>query len=336
MHQKYLKQLIILVLLLTLSGLNILCTQQAVDDVSISQAQVDAHIKYLASDDLKGRDPFSEDIHMAEDYIAMQFREAGLKAFDRFPDYRHTFTHLYRDRRNPDDPGTEYTLTNIVGYLEGLDPKLKDEFLIFGAHHDHLGIGGNGEDTIYNGAEDNASGTTAIIALADYFAAHGDNNRSIIFITFSAEERGMIGSHRFVQDLPVEKDQIVAMINFEMIGKPSDDGKPVCYVTGWNRSDLGEILQKSVSDAPLQIIHGPEITDRLFFASDNISFARAGIVAHTIAGIQSTGDSLTHHVDDEYETLDIANMTAIICGVATASQSLISGKETPRLLQPVE
>ena len=313
----------------------ILCTSQSVEEIAITVQQVDAHIKLLSSDSLKGRGSFSKDIRMTEDYIAQQFKEAGLKVFEQFPNYRHEFTHIHRDRYNPDASAKQYRLANIVGYVEG-DSELREEFIVFGAHHDHVGIFGDTEDNIYNGAEDNASGTTAVITLAQYYANNRGNRRSIMFITFAAEEVGMIGSRRFVRDLPVDKEQIKAVINFEMIGKPSDEGRAVCYLTGWDRSDMPKIMKKSLGNDPLSLIEGPEITDRLFFASDNIPFARAGMVAHTLAGIQSTADSLAHHPDDEYETLNIETMTDIIRGTIRASRTLISGEKTPKVLKPVK
>lgn len=314
----------------------ILFSQQSIQDIAITVEQVDAHIRYLSSDELKGRGSFSEDIRMAEDYIARQFKEAGLNEFKQFPDYRHEFTHSRKSRRNPDAPAKEYKLANIIGYLEGTDGQLKEEFIVFGAHHDHIGTFGNTEDNIYNGAEDNASGTTAVITLAQYYTIKGGNKRSILFVTFAAEEVGMIGSRQLVKDLPVEKNQIIAVINFEMIGKPSEEGRTVCYLTGWDRSDMPVIMQEALGEDPLLLIEGPEVTNRLFFASDNISFARAGMVAHTLAGIISTNDPLAHHHDDEYETLNIESMTAVIRGVVRASRTLISGEKTPKVLVPVK
>jgi Zn-dependent M28 family amino/carboxypeptidase len=272
---------------------------------------------------------------MAEEYIADKFKKAGLKEFEQFPGYRHEFTYTRRGRRNQQRPAQEYLLTNIIGYLEGNDPQLKDEFILFGAHHDHIGVRGNAADNIYNGAEDNATGTTAVITLAEYFAKTRDFKRSIMFVTFTAEESGMIGSRQLVKELPVPKEKIIAVINFEMIGKASDDGDAECYLTGWDRSDLGEIMVTALGDDPLDLYEGPERTKSLFFASDNISFAREDIVAHTLAGIQSVDDSLAHHPDDEYETLNVVTMTRIIKGVIKASRTLLTGEATPTFFKPV-
>lgn len=312
-----------------------LCSKRdSVEDL-ISYAQVDSHIRFLSSDELKGRGSFSEDVRMAEDYIADQFKQAGLETFAEFPGYRHEFTFTYRNRRDPEAEPQEFKLANIVGYLEGRDPKLKEEYVVFGAHHDHVGVRGDAEDNIYNGANDNATGTTAVIALAHYYAKTRSNKRSLLFVTFAAEERGMIGSRQLVKEPPFPIEKITAVINFEMIGKSREEGELLCYLTGWDRSDLGEIMQESLEDNPSWLRKGPEITDRLFFASDNISFARAGVVAHTLAGINSTNDPATHTPGDEYETLNVDDMTQIIRGVVKACQAIISGERTPTMLEPV-
>ncbi|MFC1477543.1 M28 family peptidase [candidate division KSB1 bacterium] len=306
----------------------------AKEPFEITYEQVDAHIKYLSSDELKGRDPFSEDIHLTVDYIAEQFKKAGLKEFGQFPGYKHDFGYTRRNRRNPDDPGTEYTLTNVIGYVEGTDPVLKDEFIMFSAHFDHMGIGRPVEgDSIYNGAEDNATGTTAVMALAEYFAKNGGNKRSIMFVGFTAEERGMIGSTQLVRDLPIDSVNLKAMVNFEMIGKPNDAGRAECFVTGWSRSDLGPILVASLGDDPFLLNKGPEMAEYLYTGSDNRPFGRAGFVAHTIGGVKSAGDEFYHRPNDHYETLDVNNMVTVIKGVIKASATLLSGEAAPKNIE---
>ena len=312
-----------------------LCSKRDRIEDLISFEQVDSHVKYLSSDELKGRGSFSKDTRLAEDYIAEQFKHAGLELFSEFPAYRHEFTYTYKNRRDPEAEPQKFELANIVGYLEGRDPRLKDEYVIFGAHHDHVGIRGDDEDNIYNGANDNATGITAVIALAHYYAKIRNNKRSLLFVTFAAEERGMIGSRQIIKDLPFPIDKIVAVVNIEMIGRSREEGELLCYLTGWDRSDLGSIMQESLGEGPYWLRKGSELTNRLFFASDNISFAREGVVAHTLAGVQSTNDPLTHTPDDEYETLNVEDMTQIIRGVVKASESLILGDRTPVMLEPV-
>jgi len=311
------------------------CSKRNKIEELINYEQVDRHIRFLSSDELKGRGSFSEDVRLAEDYIAKQFKEAGLDTFTEFPGYRHEFTYTYQNRRNPEAEPQEFVLANVVGFLEGRDSQLKSEFVLFGAHHDHLGIRGEAEDNIYNGANDNATGTTAVIALARYYAKTRNNQRSLLFVTFAAEERGMIGSRQLVKELPFPIDKIVTLINFEMIGKSREEGKLLCFLTGWDRSDLGGIMQESLGENASWLRKGPKISDPLFFGSDNISFARQGVVAHTLAGINSTHDALTHNPGDEYETLNVEDMTQIIRGVVKAAETIIAGDRTPVMLEPV-
>lgn len=324
---------------ITAAALLILCAvfcskRDKIEDL-ISHELVDSHIRFLSSDELKGRGSFSDDVRLTEDYIAEQFKEADLDTLAEFPGYRHEFTYTYRNRRNPEAEPQEFVLANVVGFLEGRDSQLKNEFVVFGAHHDHLGIRGNAEDNIYNGANDNATGTTAVIALARYYAKTRNNQRSLLFVTFAAEERGMVGSRQLVEDLPFPIDKIVALINFEMIGKSREGGELLCYLTGWDRSDLGAIMQETLGENATWLREGPEITERLFFASDNIAFARHGVVAHTLAGISSTHDPMTHTPDDEYGTLNVEDMTQIIRGVVKAAETIIAGDRTPVMLEPV-
>jgi Zn-dependent M28 family amino/carboxypeptidase len=174
-----------------------------------------------------------------------------------------------------------------------------------------------------------------VIALARYYTQTHDNQRTLVFATFAAEERGMIGSRQLVKELPFPAERIVAVINFEMIGKSRENGELRCYLTGWDRSDMGTIMQKSLGENASWLQRGPEITDRLFFASDNISFARAGVVAHTLAGFNSTNDPMTHTPGDEYDTCNVKDMTQIIRGIVKAAESIISGMSTPVMLEPV-
>jgi len=132
---------------------------------------------------------------------------------------------------------------NVVGMLTGKSKK--NEYVIFSAHYDHLGIGKPVEgDSIYNGANDDAAGTTAVIMLANYFKQLGNNERTLIFAAFTAEEMGGFGSQYFSKQL--NPDQVVAMFNIEMIGTESKWGKASAYITGYEKSDMGKILQKNL------------------------------------------------------------------------------------------
>jgi Zn-dependent M28 family amino/carboxypeptidase len=291
---------------------------------------VDAHIFTLSADEMMGRDPFSPHIQLAEDYIARQFSRAGLSEFPQFPDYRNRFTHEQRDRRNPDAPPVSYELTNIVGYVEGTDPVLKHEYVLFGAHHDHIGVRGDTGDVIYNGADDNATGTTAVLALAEYFAATRANKRTLVFATFTAEERGLVGSRHLAANLPMEDGPLVAMINFEMIGKPAPDGSFSLMVLGPERSTLADIFRDALSpDAPITLVDPLEHQVRYYNGSDNRAFDAEGYITTTLASPQSTDDPYYHRPNDHYEFLDIDYMTQVIRAVVDMTRTLVSGEATP-------
>jgi hypothetical protein len=296
----------------------------------ISTETVDAHIRYLSSDEMRGRDAFSPDIAMAEEYIADRFREAGLSEFPEFPGYRDAFSHEFRPRRDPGAEPTTYNLTNIVGYIEGTDPTLRNEYILFGAHHDHLGVRGEEEDNIYNGADDNAAGTTAIIALAEYFAQAGDNKRSLIFATFTAEEKGLIGARHLASNLPIEDHQLVCMINVEMIGKPAADGSWNLMYLGPEASTLDEIFNEALDeDSPISLVGPEEHQVRYFGASDNVAFLMEGFITTTLASPRSTDDPYYHRPNDHYEFLDIDYMAAAIRAMVDITEPLISGEATP-------
>jgi Zn-dependent M28 family amino/carboxypeptidase len=317
----------------TLSAVLMLaCSGQASVDPPepISTETVDAHIRYLSSDALNGRDAFAEDISVAEDYIAEQFRAAGLSEFAEFPGFKNQFSFEYRPRRNPDAVPTTYQLQNIVGYVEGTDPVLKDEYILFGAHHDHLGVRGEEEDNIYNGADDNATGTTAVIALAQYFAKAQNNKRSLIFATFTGEEKGLIGARHLAANLPIEEGQLVCMINFEMIGKPAADGSWNLMYLGPEKSTLDEIFLEALDvDSPITLVGPEEHQVRYFNGSDNAAFHAEGFITTTLASPLSTDDPYYHRPNDHYEFLNVDYMSAVIRAVVDITEPLISGEVTP-------
>jgi Zn-dependent M28 family amino/carboxypeptidase len=297
---------------------------------AITQESVDAHIRYLSSDELKGRDAFSEDIRIAEDYIQEKFQAAGLSAFPEFGGFRDEFSYEARNRRDPEATPVTYQLANIVGFLEGTDPTLKNEYILFGAHHDHLGVRGEDEDNIYNGADDNAAGTTALIALAEYYGKARTNKRSLIFATFTAEEKGMVGSAHLAQNLPIDPEQLICMINFEMIGKPAADGSYNLMMLGPSYSTLDEIFEEALDeDSPITLVGPEEHQVGYFNASDNRAFHGQGQITATLASPYSTDDPYYHRPTDHYEFLNIDYMAKVIRAVVDMSETLVSGEQTP-------
>ena len=221
---------------------------------------------------------------------------------------------------------TEQKLSNVVGMIPGKSKK--DEFVIFSAHYDHIGVGKpEAGDSIYNGANDDAAGTTAVMMLAKYFAANPTNERTLIFAAFTAEEVGGFGSQYFSTQF--DPLSVKAMFNIEMIGTESKWGRNSAYITGFEMSDMGTILQKNLEGTGFNFNPDPYPTERLFYRSDNATLARLGVPAHTISTAKMDGEPHYHKLTDHVETLDLDNMTMIIKSIALSAKSIISGKDTP-------
>ncbi|WP_342329845.1 M20/M25/M40 family metallo-hydrolase [Pedobacter sp. FW305-3-2-15-E-R2A2] len=218
------------------------------------------------------------------------------------------------------------SLFNVAGVIPGKS-KAK-ELVVFSGHYDHLGIiKGDGQDSIANGADDDASGTTAMIALAKYYKKLNNNERTLIFVAFTAEEIGGFGAKHFSQKL--NPDDVVAMFNIEMIGKDSKFGKNTAFITGFDKSDFGKILQKNLEGTEFTFHPDPYPQQNLFYRSDNATLAALGVPAHTISTDQIDSDKFYHTVKDEYETLDSDNILSTIKGIAKSAISIIKGIDTP-------
>ena len=218
-------------------------------------------------------------------------------------------------------------LANVIGILPGKSKK--DELVVFSGHYDHIGIGkATAEgDSIYNGANDDAAGTTAVMMLANYFAKEKNNERTLVFVAFTAEEIGGFGSQYFSKQ--IDADKTMAMFNIEMIGTESQWGKNSAYITGYEKSDFGKILQGNLAGSPFKFEPDPYPKQNLFYRSDNATLAALGVPAHTISTSKMDTEKFYHTADDEMETLDMANMTEVIKAIAISSKGIVSGKETP-------
>ena len=236
---------------------------------------------------------------------------------------------------------TTHSLTNVVGVIPGKSKAR--EIVLFSAHYDHLGktqaskqknklhahVTNNStpvtHDHIYNGADDDASGTTAVINLAQYYANLKNNERTLMFVAFAGEEIGGLGSRFFSEQ--IDADNIVAMLNIEMIGKPSRFGQGKIWMTGYERSNLAKILNKNLVNE--QIHPDPYPDQNLFYRSDNATLARAGVAAHSFSSSQIDIDQHYHQVSDQVETLGLESMTRVINTIATAAISLVNGADLP-------
>ena len=215
---------------------------------------------------------------------------------------------------------------NVAGIIPGKSKA--DEFVVFSAHYDHIGIlEAVDQDSIANGADDDASGTTAMIELARYYKKLNNNQRTLIFVAFTAEEIGMYGSKHFSSH--INPGQVTAMINIEMIGKDSKFGPNSLYITGYDASDLGKLMQENLKGTSFTFHPDPYKTQNLFYRSDNAVLAALGVPAHTFSTSQIDNDPYYHTVKDEVSTLDIENIQSSIEAIATGAIGIVSGEQTP-------
>lgn len=220
----------------------------------------------------------------------------------------------------------ETKFANVVGVLPGKTKK--DEYVIFSAHYDHLGVGKPvAGDSIYNGANDDAAGTTAVMMLANYFKKLNNNERTLVFAAFTAEEIGGFGSQYFSKQF--DPAQVMAMFNIEMIGTESKWGKNSAYITGFEKTNMGEILQQNLKGTSFSFYPDPYTEENLFYRSDNATLARLGVPAHTISTSKMDNEPNYHKLSDEVNTLDLENMAKIIEAIAESSKTIVSGKDTP-------
>lgn len=283
------------------------------ENIEISEANVSKILRNLSSDELRGRKTGSEEIAEAADYIVDILRKNGLKPY--FETYRDSFTV------------NGITGYNIVGLKEGSDPELKDEFIVIGAHYDHVGTGtAVDNDSIFNGANDNASGTTAVLELAKFFA-DVDTKRSILFSLFSAEEMGLLGSEHLAKRLKEENLDLYLMLNIEMIGVPMEDKEYSAYLTGFEISDLGEIVNKYSGENLLGFL--PQAKEyNLFNRSDNATFFQEfHVPAQTISTFDFTNFDYYHKVNDEFPLMNIPFMTELIEDLIPAIYKIANSEE---------
>jgi hypothetical protein len=213
---------------------------------------------------------------------------------------------------------------NVVGILRGSDPALREEFVIVGAHYDHVGMNGaaavNG-DSIWNGADDDASGVVAMLETARQLREGGAPKRSVIFVAFTGEENGMTGTRWYIQHPVRPLERTVADLQVEMIGRPDSilGGPGKGWLTGYERSTMGKML----ADAGIPIVADARPELSFFTRSDNFPFARAGVPAHTVS---SYGMHTDYHTPaDETDKMVFSHVAAMINAVARAVRVVADG-----------
>ncbi len=254
------------------------------------------HVRFLAADSLEGRGLGTSGKVEAKNYIASHFREFNLET--------HGDDYFQRFELRSTSPIINTTATNVVGYIPGSDPALRDQFIVVGAHYDHIGfIMRGGEKIVYPGADDNASGTATVIELARYFDANREAiGRSIIFIAFDAEESGLLGARHFVAGNKVAAaSDMRAMFSIDMVGMYStNEGLMMMGVSTFNG---GRELAESVAAR-----HGVPLTNtahRISYRTDTKPFGDLSIPAiYTSTGLESP----YHQPEDRYDLLDYDGM----------------------------
>lgn len=306
MNMKKIGLLIILIAVFNCKG----TPKEDVKTVIITTDELKETVRYLASDRLLGRDTGSEGIDEAATYLENQFNALGVKPY----------FETYRDDFKVDS----LEAFNVVGVIEGNDSKLKDEYIIIGAHYDHIGIIENivDNDSIANGANDNAAGTSSVIAMAKYFAAKRNNKRSLMFVLFSAEEKGLLGSKHLAEKLKAQKINLYTMVNMEMIGVPFKDRDYMAFVTGYDMSNMAEKMNDYLGS---KVIGFSEIAKKynLFRQSDNYAFYEAfKIPCQTISSCDLSNYDYYHHVDDEADKLDYVHMASLVNSIIPALEKM--------------
>lgn len=254
-----------LAFLLFTSGISCNDTAQTETFKKVDSEQLLADIEYLSSDELEGRFPGTEGSRLAQEHIIGRFDDLGLLTFN--DDFRHLFDHT-----NPRTQQTFRNAVNIIGYIEGSENP--ERFIALTAHYDHLGVQ-NGE--IYNGADDNASGTGGLMAAARYFTEYRPEN-SIVFIAFDVEEQGLGGARYFVENPVVPLDQIVMNVNMDMI---SNNFENELYAVGtYHYPFLKPHIEELTEDAPVNVLFGydsDEWEQDWTMASDHGPFHEKGV-----------------------------------------------------------
>ena len=228
----------------------------------------------------------------------------------------------------PANVRTGSSVHNVIGVLRGSDPSAANKAVMISAHLDHIGLAQRGEDKINNGADDNASGVTGVLTLADAFGKLKDRpRRSMIFMTFWGEEKGLLGSKQFAADPLWKLEDIVCDVNLEMLGRPEENAEGKAWGTGWPHSSLGPQMAAGASRAGVTIFNHEQFGEMLYTRSDNASFVAKGVIAHSFSAGSLHSDY--HQPTDEVAKLNIPHMTKIIQGLTAGILPIARGELTP-------
>lgn len=290
---------------------------QAQDDITTDELK--GHITYLTADKNSGRYPGGKVNKRIVRYITKDFKKSGISPFMK--SYKQPFVAQLRVKKG-EVPKNAVETWNVIGFIEGNDPLLKNEYIVLGAHYDHLGMGGGPSSKsdkigIHHGADDNASGTSALLEIGEKLMAHSSElKRSILLVAFGAEEQGLLGSKYFTDNPIVPLSQIKLMINMDMVGR-LNDAKQV-YMGGAGTFPGGVDLMKELGP-PLGL--SPVVHAGSVGGSDHVSFYKKYI---SVLGIHTGGHPQYHTPEDTVELINFEGQKQVCQYVFNAIMKVAS------------
>jgi len=305
--------------------------------------EVRAMVAVLAADSMEGRRTGTPGAARAARYIADLMRQAGLEPGGDGGSYlqRMQLAAVVGRRGQPEmevrdgttdsiPPERRAADQNVIGIVRGRDPALRDRAIVVGAHYDHIGLGRPVDgDSVYNGADDDASGVVTVLEVARALARGPAPRRTVVFVAFTGEEMGGAGREWYVQHPAVPLDRTDLVLVVEMVGRPDSaaGGTGRAWLTGFERSTLGETL----AARGLAVRPDPHPDMRFFERSDNIAFARLGIVSHALSSYGLHEDY--HQPSDEVGRIDAAHMAQVV-GTAIRAVRLAADADSPPAWKP--
>ncbi|HUQ80226.1 MAG TPA: M20/M25/M40 family metallo-hydrolase [Gemmatimonadaceae bacterium] len=303
----------------------------------VSESDVRRLLGALAHDSMEGRGTGTRGSARAARFIADELARYGVQAagdsgfFQRVPvalRARNGRTGLALlpslEARDTVAQASRAIAVNVVGIIPGTDPALRDQVVLIDAHYDHLGMqGGQGADSIFNGADDDASGVVAVMEIARALAAGPAPKRTVVVAATTGEEVGLLGTRWYIQHPVRPLEAMVANLEIEMIGRPDSlaGGVGKGWLTGFERSTMGDLFKA----AGLPIVADARPNEQFFMRSDNIAFAQRGIVAHTLSSYNMHTDY--HQASDDVSHVDFAHMTQLV-DVAVRAARLVADSPT--------
>jgi len=314
--------------------------QPATAPTGVTDGDVRRLLAALAADSMEGRGTATPGSARAATFIAAELARYGVQPagdsgfFQRVPVAVTSGSGVRRltllstlaardsvpaaDRRNA---------VNVVGMIPGSDAALRDQVVLIDAHYDHLGVRhGEAGDSIYNGADDDASGVVAVMEIARALAAGPPPKRTVVVAATTGEEVGLLGTRWYLEHPARPLAAMVANLEIEMIGRPDSlaGGPGRGWLTGFERSTMGDLF----TSAGLPIVADKRLDQQFFMRSDNIAFAERGIVAHTLSSYNMHNDY--HEPSDDVAHIDFAHMTQLV-DVAVRAARLLA--DTPTKLE---